>query len=73
MLTVVFYYGYLWLDERGFLDPIKARLPTFQIPFTSYTFNGKGGVYGSGGYKSVGAPAAAAAAAPMASSAYGST
>jgi hypothetical protein len=66
-----------WLDEKGYLEPIKSRLPTFTIPFTSIVFNGKGGVYGGGGsaaYKSVSsAGSGGASATPMASSAYGST
>lgn len=77
VLTVVFYYLFGWLDEKGYLEPIKSRLPTFTIPFTSIVFNGKGGVYGGGGsaaYKSVSsAGAGGASATPMASSAYGST
>ena len=75
VLTVVFYYLFAWLDEKGYLDSIKSRLPTFTIPFTNIVFNGKGGVYGGGGgaYKSVSAPSSGSAAAPMASSAYGST
>ena len=65
-----------WLDVRGYLEPIKSRLPTFTIPFTSIVFNGKGGVYGGGGsaaYKSVSSAGSGASATPMASSAYGST
>jgi hypothetical protein len=65
-----------WLDEKGYLEPIKSRLPTFTIPFTSIVFNGKGGVYGGGGsaaYKSVSSAGSGASATPMASSAYGST
>ena len=65
-----------WLDEKGYLEPIKSRLPTFTIPFTSIVYNGKGGVYGGGGsaaYKSVSSAGSGASATPMASSAYGST
>ena len=65
------YILYLFLDNKGYLDPIKSRLPA--LPFSLDFVSGRGGVYGSGSYKGVSASSGGATSTPISASAYGST
>ena len=67
----VSYFLYLYLDNKGYLDPIKSRLPA--LPFSLDFVSGRGGVYGSGSYKGVSASSGGATSTPISASAYGST
>lgn len=64
-LTIGLSWVYGFGNDKGWWDPVKAKLST--IPYIGRFFGSSKGVYGGGGYKSV------STASPITASAYGST
>ena len=66
------YLLFVFMDNKGWLEPIKSRLPA--CPVSLGFLGGRGGVYGTGSYKSVAATGGASAPGVGSSSGgYGST